>query len=124
MPVHRRCVFVALALITVLYMYYKYKLGQRTAKDDRESNDEDTKQPAQHAQPHRQFYRPPNVTTKFATKVIPLKPPRNDSYSKALSIHYKFNYSHPQYDDAEEVKEDDRDTLTVITFMYWPHVMH
>lgn len=38
------------------------------------------------------------VTTKFDTKIIPLKPPRNDSFSKASPLHYKFNYSDPQYD--------------------------
>ena len=52
---------------------------------------------------------------------MPLKPPRNDSFSKASPLHYKFNYSDPQYDidsDSDNNKTNDNKIIQhkVITF--------
>eukprot|EP01084_Bolivina_argentea_P165287 287154_1 len=103
MPMERRFMFAALAFVAVVYVYYKYKHPKRSNGKKKHTDSG------------------PTVKTKFETKIIPLKPPRNDSFSKSLPIHYRFNYSHPQY-DINDTKHQDKNiennnkSLKIITF--------
>ena len=89
--------FAALAFVAVIYMFYKYKSQRinqsinQKKKDTKNSDENDESKST-------------TVKTKFDTSIIPLKPPRNDSFSKALPMHYRLNYSHSQYDDNNKFK--------------------